>query len=133
MNGITDLDELLRSMSPKLQRGDFIFCSFADANYGDHAHLQPVAAMQEEEGLTLVIPKELADANNVPYESVFRCITLTVYSSLDAVGLTAAFSSQLAHHGISANVVAGHHHDHLFVNSENADDAMAALAELANN
>jgi hypothetical protein len=49
---------------------------------------------------------------------------------LDAVGLTAAFSSKLAEHGISANVIAGYFHDHIFVQKEHAEKAIAALNEL---
>jgi hypothetical protein len=31
--------------------------------------------------------------------------------------------------GIGCNVIAGHHHDHLFVPAQRAHDAMATLAE----
>jgi hypothetical protein len=61
----------------------------------------------------------------------FKGISLTVHSSLDAVGLTAAFSSKLAEHGISANVFAGYYHDHIFVQSELAQSAIEALNEIA--
>jgi hypothetical protein len=61
---------------------------------------------------------------------VFRGITLNVHSGLDAVGLTAALSSKLAEHGISANVIAGYFHDHIFVQNEHAEKAIAALNEL---
>ena len=42
-------------------------------------------------------------------------ITLRVHSALDAVGMTAAFSVALAVAGLSVNVVAGLHHDQVFV------------------
>ena len=58
-------------------------------------------------------------------------ISLNVHSSLDAVGLTAAFSNRLAEYGISANVVAGFYHDHIFVHSELAEKAIRALGEIA--
>ena len=60
-----------------------------------------------------------------------RQITLTIHSSLEAVGLTGAFATELARHGISANVVAGFYHDHIFVGAADADRAMAALTDLA--
>jgi len=41
--------------------------------------------------------------------SVFRLISLHVHSSLDTVGLTAAFSTALGNAGTSANVVAAFH------------------------
>ena len=131
MSGETNLQKLLESMSPRLLDGEYVFCSFGDARYGDFPQLQPVAAISEAEGLTLVIPRSSADENEIGYESVFRGITLNVHSSLDAVGLTAAFSNRLAEYGISANVVAGYYHDHIFVHSELAEKAIQALAEFS--
>ena len=92
MSGETNLGILLRSMAPALQAGEYVFCTIPGANYGDHAELAPVASYREREGLTLVVPRENADAKGIDYGSVFRAITLNVYSSLDAVGLTAAIS-----------------------------------------
>ena len=57
-------------------------------------------------------------------------ITLRAHSDLAAVGLTAAFARALGDAGISCNVVAGVHHDHLFVPVARAADAMAALQAL---
>ena len=131
MSGERNLQKLLANMSPQLLEGEFVFCSFTDARYGDFSQLQPIAAISEAEGLTLVIPRSSADDNDIGYESVFRGITLRVHSSLDAVGLTAAFSSRLAEHDISANVIAGYYHDHIFVQRELAEKAIEALAELA--
>lgn len=130
MSGERSLDKLLASLSPVLIDGEFVFLTFADARYGDRAELDPVAAVSENEGLTLVVPRSKADEHGLEYESVFRRITLTVHSSLDAVGLTAAFASKLTEHGISANVVAGYFHDHIFVPCDEAEKAISALAEL---
>ncbi|TDR20590.1 ACT domain-containing protein [Marinicella litoralis] len=131
MTGERDLDKLVASMSPVLMNGEYVFCSFKEAQYGDHQTLEPMVSIQESEGLTLVVPKNKADENNLHYESVFKGITLRVHSSLDAVGLTAAFAKKLTDHGISANVVAGYYHDHLFVPIDFADKAIEALKELA--
>ena len=106
-----------------------MFCSFLDSTYGDRAELEPFAACVEPEGLTLIIPRANADAHEIDYESAFRAITLRVHSSLDAVGLTAAVATQLTEHGISANVIAGYFHDHIFVQSKHAEQAMAALGK----
>jgi len=130
MNGEENLDKLLAFLSPVLIDGEFVFASFADARYGDHAQLEPVAAVSESEGLTLVVPRAKAVEYGLDYDSVFRGITLTVHSSLEAVGLTAAFSRKLTEHGISANVIAGYYHDHIFVPCDDADKAISALAEL---
>ena len=130
MTGETDLEKLLESMSPKLMDGEYVFCTFENAQYGDYADLDPLAAIREPEGLTLIIPRSKADDKGLGYESVFKGITLSVHSSLEAVGLTAAFSGKLTEHGISANVVAGFYHDHIFVQSELAKRAVEALIEL---
>jgi hypothetical protein len=90
----------------------------------------PFATVREAEGLTVVLPREQADRANLPYDGEFARITLRVHSALDAVGLTAAISGALAARGISANVIAGLHHDHIFVPADRAQDAIDALAAL---
>ncbi|MFT4635342.1 MAG: hypothetical protein ACI854_000495 [Arenicella sp.] len=132
MSGETNLDKLLATMSPSLMDGEFVFLSFANAAYGEYANLDPVASIIEAEGLTLVIQKSQADRRALEYQSSFKGITLGVHSSLDAVGLTAAFSVKLTEHGISANVIAGFFHDHIFVQVNDAERAIAALQQLSN-
>jgi len=130
MTGETSLQRLLSSLAPAIMPGEFVFCSLPDAACVDYAQLSPLASFLESEGLTLVLPRESADRAGVAYESVFRCITLTIHSSLDAVGLTAAVAGRLAERGISANVIAAYYHDHIFVPSEQASAALTALEEL---
>lgn len=130
MAGEEDLDTLLVLLEPSLLPGDFVFCTAANLKYGDFAELQPLASYQEEEGLTLVLLKQSADVAGLAYDSVFNCITLMVHSSLEAVGLTAAVSGKLAANGISANVMAAYHHDHVFVPENKAQLALQLLAEL---
>lgn len=128
MAGIVALDELLKSMSPKMQDGEFVFCT-VDGTYSDYEHLGPLASFREPEGLTLIVPVASARRHNVRYASTMKQITLTVHSSLDAVGFTAAVAAKLASKGISANVVAAYYHDHLFVPTEKAHEALRALQE----
>ena len=130
-SGGNDLDELVKNMSPDLRPGEYVFLSFQDGLYGDHSDLQPIASFLEQEGLTLIVPKENADSHQQAYSSVFRCITLQVHSSLEAVGLTKVFATQLTKYGISANVIAGFYHDHIFVGVGDAQTAMDALRELS--
>ena len=92
-------------------------------------HLNPLAFFVESEGLTLILSVEAAEKAQLAYESKFKQITLTVHSSLDAVGLTAAVATKLSSYGISANVVAAYYHDHIFVQSGKADEALLALKE----
>ncbi|EHA1123656.1 ACT domain-containing protein [Vibrio navarrensis] len=130
MSAITDLDLLLKSMSPKLLDGEYVFCC-VDGPLADYLRLEPMATFREQEGLTLVVPRDKAELGGLTFDGIFRLITLTVHSSLQAVGLTAAFASQLAKHGISANVIAGYYHDHIFVPHEKAHAALQALESLA--
>ena len=131
MTGEKDLDKLLTSISPELLDGEYVFCTFQNAHYGDHSDLEPIASFIESEGLTLVVLKSKANEQGLSYESVFKGITLRLHSSLEAVGLTAALSRKLTEHGISANVIAGYYHDHIFVQKEHAEKAIEALNEFA--
>lgn len=131
MNGEKNLNKLLSTMSPELVCGDFVFLSIQRASYGDYAELQPIVTVSEDEGLTLIVPKSKADEHSHSYESVYRRISLKVHSSLDAVGLTAAVSTKLTENGLSANIIAGYYHDHLFVQKEVADTAVSILLDLS--
>ena len=127
MTGEIDLKKLLANLSPLLDSREYVFCTFKDSDYGDYAELNPIASFLEEEGLTLVIARDRADKEGISYQGTYKRITLNIYSSLDAVGLTAAVSTLLAKHGISANMIAAYYHDHIFVNSADAERAVALL------
>jgi hypothetical protein len=131
MSGETALSTLLTTMRPKLINERYVFSTLTEVNYSLLAKLNPIATFQEQEGLSVVITQSIAKQFNLDYSGVFNCITLTVHSSLNAVGLTAAIASKLAKHSISANVIAAHYHDHVFVPVEDASQAMFALEELS--
>jgi uncharacterized protein len=128
MSGERDLEILLRSADPEVRPGSFVFVVVHDEALLDQ--LDPEATIRESEGLTAVVRRERADALGVPYDYLAAWITLRVHSALDAVGLTAAVSSALARAGISCNVIAGYHHDHLLVPADRAADALEALSGL---
>jgi uncharacterized protein len=120
---------LLRSLKPVLQPGTYVFCQLPlDA---DLSGLPAIATFRESAGLTVILEENAALARGL--EPRFRAawITLTVYSDLDAVGLTAAVARALADRGISCNVVAAVDHDHLFVPVAAAGDALDALVLLS--
>jgi len=121
-----DLDALLKNMKPQLQPGIFAFCTIAP-NASLPAALNPLLTFREQEGTTLVILREEAEAAGLRYAFASRLITLKVHSALDAVGFLAAISARLAAAGISVNAVSAFHHDHLFVPVDRADDAVALL------
>ncbi|WP_367187102.1 ACT domain-containing protein [Mucilaginibacter sp.] len=79
----------------------------------------------------MIVNKELADKLNLGYFYIAAWIILTIHSSLEAVGLTAAFSNALAKEGISCNVVAAFYHDHIFVAKRDAKKAMSVLKALS--
>lgn len=127
--GETDLKELLKTLRPVHHTGDFVFCVVNDLTKIDLSEV--IMAFREEEGNTIIIKKELADRLEFPYSFTAAWITLTVHSSLTAVGLTAAFSKALSDKGISCNVVAAYYHDHIFVDKKDAGQAMKILEGLS--
>ncbi|MDY0815009.1 ACT domain-containing protein [Kitasatospora purpeofusca] len=128
MAGERDLATLLRDLRPELNPGRYVYCTLPAKV---PAGLRPVATVAEPEGVTVVVPQEEADALGLRYEYVAAWITLRIHSSLEAVGLTAAVATRLAEEGLSCNVVAGYHHDHLFVAADDAERALHALGELS--
>ena len=105
-------------MEPVLDERDFVFCSFPTLDWDQMRELNPIGIFHEKEGVTFILDTKNAVDKKIDYLSVYRLITLNVHSSLDAVGLTAAFSAKLAEKNISANVVAAYYHDHIFVPEE---------------
>ncbi|MET4295119.1 hypothetical protein ABIB06_006089 [Bradyrhizobium sp. LB8.2] len=130
MTGERDLDALLRHMKPEMRSEAFVFCTIP-TDQPIPAMLSPLLTFREQEGMTLVIPREEAEAAGLSYAFASRLITLTVHSALDAVGFLAAITARLAAAGISVNAVSAFHHDHLFIPADRADDAMAVLQELS--
>lgn len=129
MSGENNLQILLRTASPAINQGSYVFCTLKDPET-ELLH-QSVVMVREREGVTLVLPQSVADGLGITYEYVAGWITLEVHSSLAAVGLTAAFSAALAKCGISCNVVAGFYHNHIFVALEDTERAAEAIRILA--
>jgi uncharacterized protein len=122
-----ELAGLLRDLEPHRRPGQFVFCTVGEVP----ADIEPLAVVHEDEGVTVVVDKEVAEGEGWDYDFVAAMITLGVRSGLDAVGLTAAVSSLLAEAGISCNVVAGYFHDHLFVPADRAEEALELLGRLS--
>ena len=91
---------------------------------------KPIATFREEEGITLVISKDEADKFNIKYDSLFRCISLGVHSSLNSYGLISSISRELTKKKISSNVFSGFYHDHIFVQADLADTAIQVINSL---
>lgn len=129
MTGETNLQKLLKEMRPHLHPGEYVYCTVKSKK--EAFELDPLCMFEEEERVTVILLRERANALGLPYSSTLSWITLTVHSSLEAVGLTAAFASALGAANISCNVVAAFYHDHIFVPTKDATRAMDVLYKLA--
>lgn len=125
---IRNLDQMLRSLDPVLNHGVYAYATVG--SWAQAQALSPVAMVREPEGITVITTEERALEAGLPILFRAAWITLEVHSDLDGVGLTAAVAKVLADAGISCNVVAGVHHDHLFVPIARADEAVALLKSL---
>ncbi len=126
MSGETNLTKLLASMEPVLLDERYVFATVDRLPEG----LNPVGTFREAEGWTLILPEAEA-AGLATVTAPMRCISLTIHSAFEAVGLTAAFATEFAARGISANVIAGFYHDHIFVPEAHAERALEALRGLS--
>jgi hypothetical protein len=125
---VRDLSQMLAQLRPQLRSGRYVFTTIAGP---PPAGVKPVMTFTEDEGLTLIVSQREADLAGLAYDLVTEWITLTVHSALDGVGLTAAVSGALATAGISANLVAGRYHDHLFVPAGSGVTAVRVLEHLS--
>ena len=127
MPGERDLEAILASLDVVRDPGVFVVAQLP-------AGIEPPAGtrawVREREGLAVVLTREDAEAAGLPFVFESAWLTVTVHTSFEAVGLTAAFATRLAAEGIPANVLAGFHHDHILVPADRADDAIAALRSL---
>jgi hypothetical protein len=126
IGGETDLDHLLRNMQPVLEDEELIFCSLPLAQAEKYLLLCQ-GYYCEREGITVILDRHLADLESIPYEFIFKRITLDVFSSLSAVGFIARISEVLAAQGISVNVVSAFYHDHIYVQAAQAELAIETL------
>ena len=127
--GESDLLTLIAHMSPSLDDQVWAFVSVGKVS-SEYIAEHALATFRETEGTTLIVPWERAKAFDVCSEPMAR-ITLNIHSSLEAVGLTAAVSQALASEAISANVVAGFYHDHIFIPQTAGERAVACLTLLS--
>lgn len=116
---VSDLAGMLAGMAPLLHPEPWRFVLVEG-----EAPADAFALIREDEGITAIVP-------GAGTEAAFARITLMVHSALEGVGLTAAVSAALAGAGIACNVVAGFHHDHLFVPWERREEALAVLLRLS--
>ncbi|HET7002288.1 MAG TPA: ACT domain-containing protein [Puia sp.] len=129
MPGESDLNIILKTLKPFLHEGEYVFCQVPDQYPIDLNDI--ICYFRESEGITIILSRTKADQFKLPYSFVSSWITLRVHSSLESVGLTAAFSNVLSAAGISCNVVAAFFHDHIFVDIKDARKAMDLLEDIS--
>jgi uncharacterized protein len=129
MKGENNLNTLIKNMTPHLNDGSYVFNSVQSLEGIIEKDI--IMMFREGEGYTLILEKHIADQKGLAYDFIASWITLRVHSALSAVGLTAAFSAALAESNISCNVVAGYHHDHIFVDEKDGQTAIQVLQNLS--
>lgn len=117
MAGERDLSRLLQGLRPKLYPERYAFAAAVDPSLA----AEQFALVREDEGLTSIQPDPQGE---------WARISLEIHSSLDAVGLTGLMASRLADLGISVNIIAALHHDHLFVPWDRREQALECLQSL---
>lgn len=131
--GTSDLGTLLATMDPVLLDHEYVYLTVPDNRDEWPEALQdaaPLGTFEEEEGTTWIVQRQVADAADLTYDAVFRGITLSVHSSLTAVGFLSVLTFALSEQGIAVNVVSAAYHDHLFVPKEYTRETMAILKGL---
>lgn len=129
MEGIKDLNKLLKKMRPELVNGEYVFCTLPEAQY-NKLQLDSLLVYNEKEGITVIIERKTADINSLSYSNVWALITLTVHSDLSAIGFLAKITNKLAESGISVNVISAYYHDHLFVPIDLAEKTIEILTKM---
>ncbi len=128
MSGEKNLQIILADMNPILDKETYVFLSVPhDKNT---APRNPILSFRENQGQAYIASLEDAETCDLPYIYRSKRITLTVHSSLEAVGFLAAITTKLAAQGISVNPVSAFFHDHLFVPEQDANKALETLLKM---
>jgi Uncharacterized protein conserved in bacteria len=126
MSGLVDLEQSLAALDPRVE-GTYVYHCVESIP----SDVTVFAQIHEPEGITLILTLEEAREAGLPASQAFVRISLGAYTSLSAVGITATIAQTLASRDIPCNVIAGFHHDHLFVPSSKAAEAMRLLSDLS--
>lgn len=129
IDGESDLNKLIKGLSPKLNDGEYVFTSIKNIELLNTS--DAICTFKEKEGFTLILERSRADQLGLRYNFIASWITLEVHSSLNAVGLTSLFTTELADNAISCNVIAGYYHDHIFVSTKDSLKTLGILKHLS--
>lgn len=121
---------MISGMKPEVRAGIFVFATVDNPAVVAALSSEAIAMFKEDEGMSMIIPIEVAEINQLDIDNPMRCITLNVYSALNGVGLTSAVSAALGDKDIPCNMVAAFHHDHVFVPADMCAKALKVLTSL---
>jgi hypothetical protein len=131
MSGQTDLRAMLQSISVSVRPDRYTVLTLSKDEKSPPVGHGVAAVMEESEGITVVATVQRAREEGWPEDFVATWLTIDVHSSLEAVGLTAAFSGALGRAGIACNVIAAFHHDHILVPHDKSEAAVEVIEALA--
>ncbi len=123
-----NLQVLLSSIKPRLHGDVFVFCTVSESEFKS-LKIDPICMFRETEGVSITVEKSAADAASLKYDGTWSLITCEVNSDLNAVGFIAAMAKLLAEVGVPVNAVSAYHHDHLFVPTNRAKEAIQLLQD----
>lgn len=127
--GETALGTLIAEMRPVLDLRRFAFATVP--SWEEAIRIPAHMVFREEEGVTLIAEWAVLEAHGLKPSFPCHKITLSIHSSLEAVGFIATVSRVLTKASIGTNPIAGFYHDHLFIEEEKAEEALRILQDLA--
>lgn len=133
--GETDLTRILDSLTVSRRPGEYHVVTLSGADGAALTVGSGIEALIREpevfgETVTVVCDADTLERRGWPSAFTAAWVTLDVHTSMEGVGLTAAFSHALGTAGIPCNVLAGFHHDHLLVPVDEVDRAVDCLRSL---
>jgi hypothetical protein len=127
---VREQQAMLAGMKPTLKDGIYYFCTTIDADILAALSDRALALVRESEGTALVLAKEDAARHGFDLSMPMSRIVLEVFSALEGVGLTAGVATALADERIPCNMIAGYHHDNVFVPEHLASRAVKVLTDV---
>ena len=77
MAGEENINELIKKMSPRLNKGDYVFSTVKKLSKINRK--DTLCEFKEEEGTTVIMEKSKADELDLNYEFIASWITLTIH------------------------------------------------------
>lgn len=128
MSETAELDHALATLSA-IPGEEYVYLELDEIPTG----VQPFAVLNEGGYYTVVLERSQAAHSGLPVDNTFTQITINLDADLDSIGITSAIAQVLTARSITTNVMSCARHDHLFVRTDRAQEAVALLQELAKN